>query len=81
MGTELKPLFTPFELKGHGIKNRIVMAPMELLIRQTRNGFVNEGHLQHYGERARSGIGLIIIEARIEQALTASSSMAHMATC
>ncbi|MFS0723827.1 hypothetical protein [Paenibacillus sp. 1P07SE] len=63
MRTELTHLFAPYELKGHNIKNRIVMAPMELLIRQTRGGFVNEGHLRHYGERARSGIGLIIVEA------------------
>ncbi|WP_020618806.1 NADH:flavin oxidoreductase [Paenibacillus daejeonensis] len=63
MDTELKYLFAPYELKGHHIKNRIVMAPMELLIKKTRDGFVNEDHLNHYGERARSGIGLVIIEA------------------
>lgn len=60
---KLTHLFAPYELKGHLIKNRIVMAPMELLIRETRDGFVNDGHIKHYGERAKSGIGLIIIEA------------------
>lgn len=59
----MKHLFSPYTLKGHTIKNRVVMAPMELLVRETRGGFVNEGHLRHYGQRARGGIGLIITEA------------------
>lgn len=59
----LEKLFEPYQLKGNHIKNRIVMAPMELLIRETRDGFVNDAHIKHYGDRARGGQGLIIIEA------------------
>ncbi len=59
----MEHLFSNYMLKGHVIRNRIVMAPMEFLVRETRNGFVNDGHLEHYGKRAEGGVGLIIIEA------------------
>lgn len=59
----MKELFLSYDLKGYRIKNRIVMAPMEFLISETRAGLVNEGHIKHYGDRARGGVGLIIIEA------------------
>lgn len=59
----MEHLFRSYMLKGHEIRNRIVMAPMEFLVRETRNGFVNDGHLEHYRKRAEGGIGLIIVEA------------------
>ncbi len=59
----MNSLFASYNLKGLEIRNRIVMPPMEFLVRETRNGFVNDGHLRHYGLRAKGGVGLIIIEA------------------
>lgn len=56
-------LLSLYNLKGHEIKNRVVMPPMEFLVRETRNGLVNDGHLLHYGARAKGGVGLIIVEA------------------
>ncbi|MCL6458667.1 MAG: NADH:flavin oxidoreductase [Gorillibacterium sp.] len=59
----MEKLFNSFMVKGHEIRNRVVMPPMEFLVRETRNGRVNDGHLKHYGMRAKGGVGLIIVEA------------------
>lgn len=54
-------LFTPVTIKGLKLKNRIVMPPMATRM-ATPEGAVTERHLQHYIERARGGVGLIIVE-------------------
>lgn len=56
-------LFTPYELKGISIKNRIVMPPMVCFGWAGREGLVTEKHIRHYEARARGGVGLIILEA------------------
>jgi 2,4-dienoyl-CoA reductase-like NADH-dependent reductase (Old Yellow Enzyme family) len=56
-------LFSEIKLRDFRIKNRIVMPPMVNFGYPTRDGFVTEEHVQHYAERAKGGVGLIIIEA------------------
>lgn len=52
--------FTPFNLRGMQLKNRIVMSPMGQY--SAENGLVSNWHLVHYGARATGGVGLIIAE-------------------
>jgi anthraniloyl-CoA monooxygenase len=53
--------FTPFNLRGMTLDNRIVMSPMEQY--SAKDGLVNDWHLMHYGSRATGGVGLILTEA------------------
>lgn len=55
-------LFTPFQLKGLELKNRIVMAPMCQYSVTARDGKPNDWHFVHYTSRAIGGTGLIITE-------------------
>lgn len=55
-------LFKPFPLGTLEIKNRIVMPPMVTLL-ANENGGVTERMLDYYRERARGGVGLIIVES------------------
>ncbi|TFE25367.1 NADH:flavin oxidoreductase/NADH oxidase [Cohnella luojiensis] len=55
-------LFTPFELKGLQLKNRIVMAPMCQYSVIAKDGKPNDWHYIHYLSRAVGGTGLIITE-------------------
>jgi 2,4-dienoyl-CoA reductase-like NADH-dependent reductase (Old Yellow Enzyme family) len=45
------------------VKNRIVMAPMNVVFSVANSGLVNEQILAYYAARARGGTGLIISEA------------------
>ncbi len=54
-------LFTPMELRDRRVRNRIVMPPMATE-KATEEGEVTEEHLEHYGERAGSEVGTIIVE-------------------
>lgn len=54
-------LFSPLQIKGVSLKNRIVMSPMCQY--SATDGFVNDWHLVHLGSRAVGGAGLIITEA------------------
>jgi NADPH2 dehydrogenase len=56
-------LFAPITIRGHKIKNRIVMAPMVCFGYAGGDGKVTEKNIAHYRARARGGVGLIIIEA------------------
>ncbi|HJV47472.1 MAG TPA: NADH:flavin oxidoreductase/NADH oxidase [Bacillota bacterium] len=56
----MENLFTPFQIKGMELKNRIVMPPMCQY--SAENGIPNDWHHIHYGSRAIGGTGLIIIE-------------------
>jgi NADPH2 dehydrogenase len=56
-------LFVPITLRGHEIKNRIVMAPMVCFAYAGTDGKVTEKNIKHYEARARGGVGLIIVEA------------------
>lgn len=55
-------LFTPYELKGMVLKNRIVMPPMCQYSVHAKDGIPNSWHEVHYISRAVGGAGLIIVE-------------------
>jgi len=54
------PMFTPFDLRGLTVPNRIVMAPMAQYCAQ--DGRLNDWHYTHYHARALGGTGLIFTE-------------------
>ncbi len=55
-------LFQPIKIGSCKIKNRIVMAPMNVLMNMGNTGFVNDQVLAYYAARARGGTGLLISE-------------------
>jgi NADPH2 dehydrogenase len=59
---DLKHLFTPYEIKGLSLKNRVVMPPMCQYSVANKDGIANDWHYTHYVSRAVGGTGLIIIE-------------------
>ena len=54
-------LFTPLQLGGVTLPNRIVISPMCQY--QADDGCMNDWHLVHLGQLAYSGAGLMMIEA------------------
>lgn len=54
-------LFEPIEFRGLELRNRIVMSPMCQY--SAREGFPSEWHALHYAERAKGGVGLVMVEA------------------
>ncbi|MFV0467047.1 MAG: NADH:flavin oxidoreductase/NADH oxidase [Lachnospiraceae bacterium] len=54
--------YQPYKIKGHELKNRLVMPPMCMYIAED-NGYVTDFHMTHYTARAIGEIGLIIVEA------------------
>ncbi len=54
-------LFKPSYIAGLGIKNRIVMPPMGTEY-ASEGGYVTERLIEYYSERARGGVGLVIVE-------------------
>lgn len=60
--TEFKKLFEHGKIGGLELKNRIVMAPM-VLSYAAQGGFVSDRQVEYYAERARGGVGLIVVEA------------------
>jgi 2,4-dienoyl-CoA reductase-like NADH-dependent reductase (Old Yellow Enzyme family)/thioredoxin reductase len=61
MEKELKILYEPFQLKGLELKNRLVMAPMHTKF-ASESGEVTERLIAFLEERARGGVGLIVLE-------------------
>lgn len=57
-----RALFSPYEIKGVTLKNRLVMSPM-CMYSSTDEGTVQNWHLTHYASRAVGQIGLIMVEA------------------
>lgn len=55
-------LFTPYELKGLTLKNRVVMPPMCQYAVEEQDGTPNDWHFVHYVSRAVGGTGFIIVE-------------------
>ncbi|WP_104732284.1 oxidoreductase [Helicobacter salomonis] len=53
-------LFSPWNIKGLELKNRVVMAPMDQY--SAENGYTNTWHTHHYTARAIGQVGLIILE-------------------
>lgn len=54
-------LFTPFRIRNLELDNRIVIAPMCQY--SATDGCMNDWHVQHLGQLAQSGAGLLTIEA------------------
>lgn len=54
------PMFTPFDLRGMTIPNRVVMAPMAQYC--AKDGNLSDWHFTHYLARAMGGTGLIFTE-------------------
>ena len=54
-------LFDTINIKGLKLKNRIVMPPMFMGM-ATPEGAPTDRHIKHYTDRARGGVGLIIVE-------------------
>lgn len=52
-------LFEPINIGGMSLKNRLVMAPMTLNL--CKDGFVTERMINFFKERAKGGVGLIIV--------------------
>ncbi|MCQ9209325.1 oxidoreductase [Granulicatella seriolae] len=56
-------LLSPVEIANLSLKNRVVMAPMCMYEVRKKDGIVTPFHMAHYGARAISQVGLIMIEA------------------
>lgn len=58
----MSKLFSNIKIKNLELKNRIVMAPMCMVVADNE-GYAKDWHVIHYGSRAIGGTGLIILEA------------------
>ena len=58
---QLKKLFKPTKIGKMELKNRIVMPAMDTNL-GSRDGFVTSRLVDYYDERAKGGVGLIIVE-------------------
>ena len=58
--TRVPPMFTPFELRGMLVVNRVVVSPMDMY--SATDGAPGDFHLVHYGARALGGAGLLMTE-------------------
>lgn len=54
------PMFTPFELRGMKLINRVCVSPMDMY--SAKDGMPNDFHLVHLGARALGGAGLLFTE-------------------
>ncbi|HEX2013174.1 MAG TPA: bifunctional salicylyl-CoA 5-hydroxylase/oxidoreductase, partial [Roseateles sp.] len=54
------PMFTPFQLRGTRLKNRVVVSPMAQY--SCVDGLPGDYHLTHLGARALGGAGLVFAE-------------------
>ena len=54
-------LFEPGLISRMALKNRLIMAPISTNL-ASANGTVSDELVFHYAERARGGVGLIIVE-------------------
>ncbi|MUG45852.1 NADH:flavin oxidoreductase/NADH oxidase [Paenibacillus woosongensis] len=55
-------LFSPYQIKGLELKNRVVMPPMCQYSVENKDGIAADWHYLHYVSRAIGGAGFIIIE-------------------
>lgn len=60
-------LFSEYILKGHTIKNRVVLPPMVPPHYTGPDGIVTEKSVRHYTDRAAGGPGIVIVEATAVQ--------------
>ncbi|MGI5194260.1 bifunctional salicylyl-CoA 5-hydroxylase/oxidoreductase [Streptomyces sp. CA-288835] len=54
------PMFTPFQLRGLTLRNRVVVSPMDMY--SAVDGVPGDFHLVHLGARALGGAGLVMTE-------------------
>ena len=54
------PMFAPFKLREMELNNRVVVSPMAQY--KAENGTTTDWHLAHYGERAKGGAGMVVVE-------------------
>ncbi|MEE2971413.1 MAG: bifunctional salicylyl-CoA 5-hydroxylase/oxidoreductase [Pseudomonadota bacterium] len=54
------PMFTPFQLRGMTLANRVVVSPMDMY--SAEDGVVGDFHFVHIGSLAHGGAGLIYSE-------------------
>jgi NADPH2 dehydrogenase len=54
-------LFSTAQIGNVTLKNRIIMAPMQQW-KGTSDAFAMDYHVHHYSERAKGGVGLVIVE-------------------
>jgi len=59
-GNRPAPMFTPLELRGMRVENRVVVSPMAQY--SAVNGLGNDWHFVHYASRALGGAGLVFTE-------------------
>jgi 2,4-dienoyl-CoA reductase-like NADH-dependent reductase (Old Yellow Enzyme family)/thioredoxin reductase len=65
---EFQKLFTPGRIGNMEIKNRIVMPPMATHL-ATDQGEITDRLIDYYAERARGGVGLVVIESSFPSAV------------
>jgi len=65
---EFQKLFSPGRIGNLDIKNRIVMPPMATHL-ATDQGDVTDRLIDYYAERARGGVGLVVIESSFPSAV------------
>ena len=58
--TAFPHLLSPGSIRGMHLRNRIVMPAMG--VNMADGGFVNDAIVNHYAERAKGGVGLIVVE-------------------
>ena len=58
----LATVLSPGHLGSLWLRNRVIMSPMVTNFAE-EDGQVNESIIRHYAERARGGVGLVIVEA------------------
>ena len=63
MKKEKVNLFSEFKIKGITLKNRVVLPPMVRFSLVGKDGYVTDELIKWYEEVAKSGIGMIILEA------------------
>lgn len=56
----IRPMFTPFKLRGLSVRNRVVVSPMAQY--SCVDGAPGDFHLVHLGARAMGGAGLVFCE-------------------
>lgn len=77
-GSVLEPLFSEFEVKSVGLRNRFVMAPMTR--ENSPRGVPSAENVDYYRQRAAGGVGMILTEGTLISAPAAGTSpdMPHM---
>ncbi|MFC6729887.1 NADH:flavin oxidoreductase/NADH oxidase, partial [Natronoarchaeum mannanilyticum] len=56
-------LFSPLELRGTELPNRVMVSPMCQYSCEDRDGLATDWHRVHLGSRATGGAGVVMTEA------------------